>query len=136
MILFAFVVAPTAFAVLPGGESAGQVVGPVLRAIHLFGIAAGCVLAGLALGLGRRTWLWVLPLVLAAACAYSEFVITAEISGVLPHDLGGPSPAERAARFATLHRLSMILFTLVGLGAAALVFGHVHSDAGESGRWR
>lgn len=136
MILFAFVVAPTAFAVLPGGEAAGQVVGPVLRAIHLFGIAAGCALAGLALALGRRPWLWALPLALSAACAYSEFVITAEITGVLPHDLGGPSPEERAARFATLHRASMIIFTAVGLGAAALVFGHVQADASDRGRWR
>ena len=62
------------------------------------------------------------PLVLAAACAYSEFAVTAEMSAVLPHDAGGPSPAEQAARFAFLHRLSMAIFTAVGLGAAAVVY--------------
>ncbi len=135
MILFAFVVAPTAFGVLPGADVAGSLVGPVLRAIHLFGIGAGLVLAGLAWLLGRPRWLIVLPLVLAAACAYSEFSVTAEISGVLPHESGGPSPEDRAARFALLHRLSMGIFTVVGLGAAALVFGHVRADRGGGGHW-
>ena len=135
MILFAFVVAPTAFGVLPGADVAGQLIGPVLRSIHLFGIGAGIVLAGLALALRRPPWLVVLPIVLAAAFAYSEYVVTAELSGVLPHDLGDPSPEERAARFATLHRLSMVIFTAVGLGAAALVFGHVRADERAAGRW-
>lgn len=136
MILFAFVVAPTAFGSLPGAELAGQVVGPVLRAIHLFGIGAGIALGGLALALRRPLWLVALPIVLGMACAYSEFVITAEIAGVLPHDMGGPGPEERADRFAALHRLSMVIFTGVGLGAAALVFGHVRAEETASGRWR
>ncbi len=135
MILFAFVVAPTAFGVLPGAEVAGSLVGPVLRVIHLFGIGAGLVLAALAWRLQRAHWLRVLPLVLAAAFAYSEFVVTAEISGILPHESGGPSPEEQAARFAFLHQLSMVIFTAVGLGAAALVFGHVRADGGGAGRW-
>lgn len=136
MVLFAFVVAPTAFGVLPGAELAGQLVGPVLRAIHLFGIGAGLVLAGVAAALGRPRWLIVAPLLLAGACAYSEFVVTAAMSGVLPHDAGGPTPEDHAARFAHLHRLSMVLFTAVGLGVAALVVGHVRADRGGSGRWR
>ena len=135
MLLFAFAVAPTAFKVLPGAEVAGQVIGPVLRSLHLFGIAAGVILAVLALALRRQRWLIVLPILLAAASAYSEFVVTGEMSGVLPHDLGGPGPVERAARFAILHRLSMGLFTAVGLGAGALVIGHVRADRGGSGRW-
>lgn len=136
MILFAFVVAPVAFRVLPGVEVAGELVGPVLRVIHLFGIAAGLAMAGIAAALGRRSWLIVLPVALAAACAYSEFVVTAEISGVLPHDLGGPTAEEAAARFATLHRLSMGLFTAIGVGALSLVIGHAAADREGAARWR
>lgn len=134
-LLFAFSVAPTAFRVLPGAEMAGQMVGPVLRSLHLFGLVAGLVLAALAWALDRPRWLIALPLLLAAACAFSEFVVTAEISGVLPHELGGPGPEERAARFALLHRLSMAIFTLVGLGAAATAAGHVYADRDGPGRW-
>jgi len=135
MILFAFVVAPTAFRVLPGTEVAGQMIGPVLRVIHLFGIGAALALAGLAGALGRHVWLIGLPVLLAAAFAYSEFVVSAELAGVLPHDLGGPSPEEASARFATLHRLSMLIFTGVGFGAASLVIGHVAADRSATGRW-
>ncbi len=135
MILFAFVVAPTAFGVLPGAEVAGSLVGPVLRAIHLFGIAAGVVLAACAWQLDRARWLRFFPLVLAAASAYSEFVVTGEISGLLPHDAEAGRTPDQAARFAFLHQLSMVIFTGVGLGAAALVFGHVWADRTGSGRW-
>ena len=135
MLLFAFVVAPTAFRVLPGAELAGQMIGPVLTTIHLIGIAAGLALALLAWALGRRPWLIATPLLLAAACAFSEFFVTAQIAGVLPHELGGPGPAERAERFATLHRLSMVIFTAVGLGAGAIGVGHAHADRDGPGRW-
>jgi hypothetical protein len=121
--------------VLPGAELAGQMIGPVLRTIHLVGIFAGLALAVLAWALGRRPWLIVLPLVLAAACAFSEFFVTAQIAGVLPHELGGPGPEERAARFAMLHRLSMLIYTAVGLGAGAIGVGHVHVDRDGPGRW-
>ena len=47
--LFAFVVAPTAFRVLSTPGDAGQLVGPVLRALHLYGLGAGA-----ALGLGTH----------------------------------------------------------------------------------
>lgn len=135
MLLFAFVVAPTAFRVLPGAEIAGQMIGPVLSAIHLIGIVAGVSLAVLAWALGRRPWLIALPLLLAAACAFSEFFVTAQIAGVLPHELGGPAPGERAERFAMLHRLSMVIYTAVGLGAGAVGVGHVHADRDGPGRW-
>ena len=42
--LFAFVVARTAFRVLPSTQVAGQLVGPVLAALHLYGAAAGIAL--------------------------------------------------------------------------------------------
>ena len=135
MLLFAFVVAPTAFRVLPGADVAGQMIGPVLRSIHLFGLLAGVALAGIAWALGRSRWLIVLPLVLAAGCAFNEFFITAELGNVLPHEMGGPSPEERAARFALLHRLSMLIYTAIGLGVAATAIGHARADRSGPGRW-
>lgn len=135
MLLFAFVVAPTAFRVLPGADVAGQLIGPVLRSIHLFGIGAGLALAAIAWGLDRSRWLILLPLLLAAACAFNEFYVTGQLSNVLPHEMGGPGPAERAARFASLHRLSMVVYTGIGLGAAATLIGHARADRDGTGRW-
>ena len=52
-VLFALVIAPTALRVLPGSQAAGQLIGPVLESLHLYGIAAGVALAGLSLLLRR-----------------------------------------------------------------------------------
>jgi hypothetical protein len=135
-LLFAFVVAPTAFGVLSGAGTANAMVGPVLRQLHLFGIGAGIVLALLGLALGRAWPLIVGPIVLAAACVFSEFWITAQIAQVLPHHLGPDSSPDMAERFAFLHRLSMVIFGGVGLGAAATFAAHVHADRDGPGRWR
>ena len=50
--MFALVVAPTAFGAL-SAEQAGQVVGPTLRTLHLYGLLAGLALAGIGFALGR-----------------------------------------------------------------------------------
>ena len=72
--LFALVVAPTAFRVLPSTEIAGTLVGPVLEALHLYGAAAGLLLALLAWRLGRGPLLCLLPLVLTVACLYLSLI--------------------------------------------------------------
>ena len=51
--LFALVIAPTAFRELPSGEIAGQLVGPVLRVLHYYGIVALFLNAGPASGTER-----------------------------------------------------------------------------------
>ena len=94
------------------------------------------VLAALGWALGRGWWLIAGPLVLATACAGSEFIVTASIAEVLPHRLAADSSPEAAAHFANLHRMSMVIFGAVGLGAAAILAGHVHADRDGPGRWR
>ena len=74
--LFGLVVAPTAFRILPSTQIAGQLVGPVLTALHLYGGLAGVALALLARGLGRRPLLVALPLLMGAICLASHFGIS------------------------------------------------------------
>ena len=105
-LLFAVGVAPTAFRVLPSSEIAGSLVGPLLRLLHLSGIAAGLGLACLTAVLGRSRMLIVLPLVLAGLCALSEFWITASIAVIRPEAFGVGATAEAAARFSSLHTAS------------------------------
>ncbi len=133
--LFAFVVAPTAFRVLPDVASAGDLVGPVLRSLHLYGLFAGLGLAAIARTEGRSLPVWVAPLVLAGLCAFSEFVISSAIDGVRPRDLGPDSAEDAAATFARLHATSRAIFGVVLLGAVGLVFAlarpaRARSDAG------
>ena len=127
--LFAFGVAPIAFRVLPSSEVAGSLVGPLLRGMHLYGIAAGLGLCGVALGLGRGRLLVLLPLVLACLCAFSEFWVTAGIDVVRPEAFGPGATAEAAARFSTLHVTSRAIYSAVGLGLIALTVLHARADA-------
>jgi len=135
-LFFAFAVAPTAFHVLPSTEIAGTLVGPVLAALHLYGVVAGPLLAVLALALRRGPLCWALPLAMAAACAWSHFGVTAEIEGLRDLAFGPHGNEQAAARFNELHRLSMGIFTAVGLGAIALIGLHSHADARIEARSR
>ena len=127
--LFAFVVARVAFTALPTTQLAGKVVAPVLAALHLYGGAAGVALAlvGWALGRGRAAVL--LPLALSALCLTSHFAVTSEIEAIRDLVFGPGGSQELAARFQRLHALSMGIYTVVGVGAYALLWLHVRADA-------
>ena len=127
-LLFAVGVAPTAFRVLPSSELAGSIVGPLLRLLHLSGIAAGLGLAGLAGVLGRGRLLLALPLVLAGLCAFSEFWITASIALIRPEAFGPGATADAAARFSSLHTASRGIYSVVGVGLITLVILQVRAD--------
>ena len=127
--LFALVIARVAFEVLPSTEVAGQLVGPVLSAIHLYGAAAGLACALIALAMGRSQILVGLPLVLMAACLYTQFGVSAEIAEIRDLTFGPEGNADAAGRWQELHRLSMIIFSLVWLGAMALLVLHARQDA-------
>jgi len=129
LLLFAFVVAPNAFVILPA-ELAGQLVSPVLGSMQLYGIAAGLALAGLAGTTGRGKLLVALPLALALLCAISHFGVTPGIAAVRPSALGPESGEQAAARFALLHRASMLLYAAVGLGVGLLTVLHARADLG------
>jgi hypothetical protein len=128
-VLFAFVVAPTAFRVLPTTQVAGQLVGPVLRALHLYGAGAGVALAALSWFLARSgPGLWI-PLVMSALCLLSHFGVTTQIEAVRPLVFGPGGSPEIAARFHLLHRVSMGIYTAVGLAGFLLVAIHARADA-------
>jgi hypothetical protein len=127
-VLFAFVVAPTAFRTLPSTRIAGQLIGPVLAVLHLYGAAAGVALAALAWGSARTGALLWLPLAMSALCLVSHFGVTAQIEGIRPLVFGPEGSPEIAARFQLLHRLSMGIYTIVGLAGFALVVLHARAD--------
>lgn len=128
-VLFAAVVAPVAFRALPSPEMAGRVVGPVLSVLHVYGIVAGLGLAALAALLRRGPLAIALPLVLAALCAVSELGVTPAIQEIRPRAFGAAGDTAAAARFAWLHRVSVGLYTAVGLGALGLAAAHARRDA-------
>lgn len=131
--LFGLAVAPTAFRVLPS-EIAGSVVGPILSSLHLYGLVAGLGLAALAAVLERGKILVVLPLVLAAACAYSQFGVSAEIAEIRDGAFGPDGDLESAARWTTLHRLSMGIYLSISACIAAMVGLHAAHDAPPKGK--
>lgn len=126
---FGLVVAPAAFAVLPTSELAGQLVGPVLSALHVYGLVAGLALAPVAWALGRDRLLTAAPLLMAAVCAFSHFWISAELAEVRPLAFGPGGSVEMATRFGALHRLSMGLYLVVSAATLVLLFLHARADA-------
>jgi hypothetical protein len=130
--LFGLVIAPTAFTVLPSTEIAGTLVAPVLTSIHLYALVAGLGLAALAAALGRGRLRIGLPLVLAAACAYSQFGVSAEIAEIRDGAFGPEGSIQSAARWNALHEVSMGLFIGVSIGILVLLGLHAASDAQEA----
>ncbi len=129
--LFGLVIAPTAFRVLPSAEMAGTLVGPVLTSLHLYGAIAGAALALLAWAMGRGRLRVALPLLLAAACLYSQFGVSGEIAEIRDLAFGPEGSAEVAARWNLLHRISVGIFRVVSAGALWLVVLHAGSDASQ-----
>ena len=127
--LFALVIAPTAFRELPSGEIAGQLVGPVLRVLHYYGIVAGVALFAIAFALRRVSITIALPLLLTALCVFSQFGVTAAIEAVRPSGFGPESATDAAGRFQQLHLLSRVLFGAVLIGTAVLIGLHARSNA-------
>jgi hypothetical protein len=133
-LLFGTVVAPTAFRVLPSTEVAGSLVAPILAVLHLYGAAAGPLLALLAIALGRGPLLVALPLIMSALCLYSHFGVSAELSEIRNHAFGPEGALELADRFARLHRISLGLF--VGIAGAAVPLLVLHARADVAARRR
>ena len=131
--LFALVIAPTAFSVLPSGEAAGALVGPVLRTLHLYGLVAGLALFAIAFALRERPLLKLLPAAMALVCAVSEFGVSAAISEIRPSLFGPETPCDAAGQFSQLHLLSRVLFGAVLAGVAVLTVLH-SGDGGPAPR--
>jgi uncharacterized membrane protein len=121
-LLVAAVVAPAAFAVLPTRTLAGALVGRVLPVIFWSGIALGVIVAllGGRMGLGRFGV--ASSIVLAAASAVAQIVITPRIEA-LRVSIGGAVDAldatdPRRMAFGRLHGISVLL---MGIGMIAAV---------------
>jgi hypothetical protein len=127
--LFALVIAPTAFQVLPSQAAAGTMVGPVLRALHNYGIFAGITLALLGGLLRRGKLAIVIPVVLTALCAISEYLITPAIAELQPRSFGVDQEKEAAERFSNLHQISRYLFGIVQLGTLGLIVLYARPDS-------
>ena len=129
--LFAFVIAPTAFQVLPSQAAAGALVGPVLATLHSFGMLAGMALGGLGAAM-RRGWLVIaLPLALAAACGVSEYWVTPAIGEVQPAAFGENQQSAAAEHFSYLHQTSRYLFGIIQFGTLGLILAYAR-PSGES----
>jgi hypothetical protein len=127
--VFAFGVTTTAFRVLPT-DQAGAVVGPILRGLHLYAAVAGVLLAGLAVWLRRGRAAVLLPLLLAGLCLVSELVVTGRIAALRAHAGAGVVGVES---FHALHRISMGIYTAVGIGTLVLLWLHVRADTPRPG---
>jgi hypothetical protein len=128
--LFALVIAPTAFRVLPSGEIAGALVAPVLRTLHLYGLTAGVLLSAIAFSFRTpgRALLIALPAGLALLCAVTEFGITTAISEIRPSTFAANTPEGAAERFGVLHQISRGLFASILAGVALLTVLHSRDD--------
>ena len=137
LCFFAFVVAPTAFHVLPSTHEAGLVVGGTLRMLHMIGLVCGAVFYLTTV----YFWLWAevsdrvgfaielaLVTIMLAVTTYSQFRILPAMEAdraVAGGDVDA-APSSNAGRvdFERLHKLSEQLEGLVlfcGLGVVYLV---------------
>ncbi len=127
--LFGLVIAPTAFRVLPSTEIAGTVIGPVLTALHLYGSAAGFGVSAIAAVFRRGRLRIALPLLLAVACLYSQFGVSGEISEIRDQVFGPEGNQTLAARWSSLHRLSLGIYLAVSGAILWLLVLHAASDS-------
>ena len=126
-LLFAAVVAPAAFAVLPARALAGALVGRVLPALFVAGLGIGAIVAVLELrapGIAGRWWRLGGGIGMVAACAIAQFLVAPRIAR-LREAIGpslealAPDDARRAA-FGRLHAVSVAWLGAAILAAAAV----------------
>jgi hypothetical protein len=126
-VLFATVVAPAAFAVLPSRSLAGALVGRVLPVLYFAGIAVAAVgiwLDRAAVGRFPRVRRVALAVV-AIACAVAQIVVAPRIER-LRADIAGPierlAPDDpRRVAFGRLHAVSVAWLGVAMLAAGATI---------------
>lgn len=127
-LVFALVVAPAAFAVLPTRTLAGALVGRILPAIFYAGILLGAIIV--ALDVANRSTSWTrsgAAGILAVACAVAQLIVGTRIDRLrasigAPLDSLAPDDQRRVA-FGRLHAISVGWLALAMLAAVvALAF--------------
>jgi len=134
MIFFSFAVAPTAFAVLPTRELAGQVVSSLIGKLELIGLICGPLLLLLQLfawprretEAKARVLRVILLVVMTLLVAASRFWVSAKLHG-LRAQIGGPIddiPLTDALRveFNALHGVSVSLMGATMLAGLVVIF--------------
>jgi len=126
-VLFAAVVAPAAFAVLPSRALAGLIVGRVLPVLFWCGALLGVAdfIAEQRYARPRRLWPRVLAAIVAIACLFAQLVIVRRIEALrvrIGPSLDALSPADplRVA-FGELHAASVGLLGVAMLAALVLI---------------
>jgi uncharacterized membrane protein len=126
VVFFSFVVAPSLFKAFPAAD-AGRAVGVIFPRYYGIGYACGVVLlaASVALrgGAGSRLWWSVNSLLVAlmlAATLYAGLAIQPRAAALRPqlHDENAPQTAKD--EFDRLHRLAVMLNSVVLLGGVAV----------------
>jgi hypothetical protein len=128
-VLVAASVAPAAFAALPSRALAGDVVGRVLPVVFVSGLIVG--LAVVVLSVGRGGWRIVFGVVIVAANAAAQFLITPRIAQ-LRDEIGGAidivaADDPRRILFGQLHGASVALLGVAMLGAVIVLVLALHA---------
>lgn len=119
-----------AFDVIPTPDVAGHLVSRLLGPLLTSGAILGAGIAVLGAALGRG-WLAIfVPLLLSMTCLINQFGVSRALAEIHLTD-PGLAPG-LAARFATLHHLSVLLFTGTGLGTLVLAVIHARIEAREA----
>lgn len=119
-----------AFEVVPTPDVAGHLVSRLLAPVLATGAILGVGIAVLGAALGRG-WLAIFfPLLLAMTCLINQFGVSRAVAEIHLTD-PGLAPG-LAARFATLHHLSISLFAGTGLGTLVLAAIHARIEAREA----
>ncbi len=119
-----------AFEVVPQPEIAGHLVRRLLDPVLAIGAVSGLGLAGIGAALGRGRLAIALPLLLSITCIVNQFGVSRAVAEIHLAD-PGLAPGS-AARFATLHQLSVWLFIATGLVAVVLAGVHAWVEAGSA----
>ena len=116
-----------AFEVVPEPAIAGHLVRRLLDPLLAISAVSGVGLAALGSTLGRGRLALIVPLLLSITCIVNQFGVSRAVAEI---HLNDPDLAPGlAARFATLHQLSVRLFIATTLLALLLAGIHAHFEA-------
>jgi hypothetical protein len=119
-----------AFEVVPEPAVAGDLVRRLLGPLLAIGAISGVGLAGLGAALGRGRLAIAVALLLSITCIVNQFGVSRAVAEIHLTD-PGLAPG-MAARFATLHQLSVWLFVASGLIALVLAAIHAWIETGSA----